>query len=421
MVRQRIIILLCLSTTIGAVLYTYVIPEKYEATALVLVRPQENIVFTPATPGAKEVLNLPASGTSMRVDTPSLTYMEIIKSRAVTKKVVRMLDLDKENRVPSHDNFIIRTMNRIKGTIKQVLSATWSILKYGRVVYRDPFGRAIEKLRENLSLSTVRNTFVFEISYLSKDPEEAAAVANTAAEMFVEYSSIANRKEGRRNREFIEIQLKEAKEEMVEVRQALREFKEHNRSILFDEEATKKIEIVSDLETTLAKTAAKLSGLLNQYMPEHPEVQKLEGEKEHLLSSITKHKNELTDFPAKEYQLATLKLDLEVAKAKYELIKKEYEEAKIRETISIKEIRIVSPATVPSIPIKPIKLYYAGAGFIMSLIIGIGFAFFLESMDTRLKTIKNVEQILQLPVLTTIPVIKKYNSTKNSKTSWKGL
>ncbi len=54
-------------------------------------------------------------------------------------------------------------------------------------------------------------------------------------------------------------------------------------------------------------------------------------------------------------------------------------------------------------PVKPNKVFNIGLGVVFGLLIGIGLAFFIEYLDTSVKTIDDVEKALQAPVLGVIP------------------
>jgi capsular exopolysaccharide synthesis family protein len=54
-------------------------------------------------------------------------------------------------------------------------------------------------------------------------------------------------------------------------------------------------------------------------------------------------------------------------------------------------------------PVKPNKILNIALGVIVGLAIGIGLAFFIEYLDTSVKTIDDVERALQAPVLGVIP------------------
>ena len=65
-----------------------------------------------------------------------------------------------------------------------------------------------------------------------------------------------------------------------------------------------------------------------------------------------------------------------------------------------KSPRLPSRAKIPSGPNKPLNITL---GIIFGLIVGIGLAFFIEYLDTSVKTIDDVERAFQAPVLGVIP------------------
>lgn len=97
---------------------------------------------------------------------------------------------------------------------------------------------------------------------------------------------------------------------------------------------------------------------------------------------------------------------MSVAQNDYEFIKKKYEEYRIQEQTSLAEIRVVSPATVPLYPTKPIKYMYGGLAFLLALVTGIALALFSEYINPRVRSADDLSETLGLPVLAAIPVMK---------------
>ncbi|HEX7860115.1 MAG TPA: polysaccharide biosynthesis tyrosine autokinase [Verrucomicrobiae bacterium] len=64
---------------------------------------------------------------------------------------------------------------------------------------------------------------------------------------------------------------------------------------------------------------------------------------------------------------------------------------------------IVDEASVESKPVQPSVPLNIGIGIVVGLIMGVGLAFFIEYLDTSVKTIDDVERSLQAPVLGVIP------------------
>ncbi len=402
--HKLLILLLSLSAVIHVVLITYVIDEKYKASALILVRPREELRFS-GQETRKNILDFPL-GINAPHEAPTKTFTELIKSRPVAERVVRNLGLDKKTRVPEQ-GYLKEMWLQLKDDAKEYVKKAWDILKYGRIMQGDPFEKAVQEVQKRMSVHPTAKSYIFEISCLWKTPQLARDIVNETAQVFVELLVTLSEGEAKGTREFIEQRLQDTQRELAEARETLRRFKEQNKSILFNEEVTEKIKMISDLEASLEKTEAKLSGQLQELTPSHPKVLRLQAEKDSLVASIAQLKNGLQNLPDKESRLATLKLQVKVAEETFEFVKKEYEEARIREAKRASEIGVVSPAVLSTTPVKPIKIYYAGVAFFIALMTGIVSAFILESMNAPLlENIEEVERALDLPVLATIPQIQ---------------
>ena len=66
-------------------------------------------------------------------------------------------------------------------------------------------------------------------------------------------------------------------------------------------------------------------------------------------------------------------------------------------------VQIMDAAQPGARPVKPNKPLNIALGIIIGLVVGVGLAFFIEYLDTSVKTIDDVERSLQSPVLGVIP------------------
>jgi capsular polysaccharide biosynthesis protein len=78
------------------------------------------------------------------------------------------------------------------------------------------------------------------------------------------------------------------------------------------------------------------------------------------------------------------------------------------------QFEVLDPANLPSGPSFPKKSLFTLGGLGGGLGLGLAIAFLLELQDTSLRTRKDVEFLLQLPVLASIPDIDKLAGKKTT-------
>ena len=79
----------------------------------------------------------------------------------------------------------------------------------------------------------------------------------------------------------------------------------------------------------------------------------------------------------------------------------------VPELMSVDNVKILSKASVPVSPVKPSVLLNTAIAMVLGMMIGVALAFLRVVLDRRIKTEQDVESILELPVLGSIPVIQK--------------
>jgi capsular exopolysaccharide synthesis family protein len=96
--------------------------------------------------------------------------------------------------------------------------------------------------------------------------------------------------------------------------------------------------------------------------------------------------------------------ELEDTKKMLDVIKFKVEQEQANVSMPTGEmVKIIDKAEVNSNPVRPNKAVNIILGVVVGLVVGFGLAFFIEYLDTSVKTIDDVERTLQSPVLGVIP------------------
>jgi uncharacterized protein involved in exopolysaccharide biosynthesis len=375
------------------------------STALVLVRPAEELKFNSNAADGKEILGFPV-GRSGPIDAPSKTYMEVIKSHAVAVKIVEALRLDVK--VPKEGESPFEVFkDEVKDWIGNTTRTLRNYVRYGRDIPTSPFDLAVEKVEEKLGVSVRKDTYAFDISFRSSDPKEAAAVANMAAQIFIEHSSEAYRSEAARAREFLERELDESRKALDQARDAVLSFKSSGETFDLTSEYKENLQYLADLQGTLAKYGGKLAGMKRSIKQDSPAVLAQEAENAALQQQISILQAQLVAYPEKEARLNAVILTQRLAEESYEFLRKRHEEARVKESAIVTEIRIVSPAEPALYPVNPIKFLYAGLSFTLAMVAAIGWALSAEQLSPRVRTFRDLDDEDGAPLLGTIPPLTR--------------
>jgi polysaccharide chain length determinant protein (PEP-CTERM system associated) len=133
-------------------------------------------------------------------------------------------------------------------------------------------------------------------------------------------------------------------------------------------------------------------------------------EQEQIKKQIRLYQERVQSSPAIEQQYSELTRDYKTALEFYnDLLKKRDQSAMATDLERHQEgeqFRVLDPANLPDKPSFPDHRLFALGGFGGGFALGLGLALFLEIRDTSLRTERDVESILHLPLLAMIPEIE---------------
>jgi tyrosine-protein kinase Etk/Wzc len=164
-----------------------------------------------------------------------------------------------------------------------------------------------------------------------------------------------------------------------------------------------------------ASPMPEMSDLLSQIPPLQIELISTEAREKAIKDFISIYEKDLLKLPYKELELTRLLRAKDVNENIYKMLLEKYEEAKITEAGKIGNVRVIDPARQPASPIKPRKTMNLLIGLVVSLVLGIGLSFFLDTMDNSVKTAEEIENYFRIPVLGLIPSIHSEGNRKRKK------
>ena len=424
--RYKVAVLVLVATVVATMAYSMALPKQYTATASVLVD-----------------VRSPDPIAAMFVPSSLATQVDVINSERVSRKVVKMLNLDespgaKERWMDAGEG---------KGTLDRWL---------GQV------------LRKGLSVSPSRESNIINISYTAVDPRFATDVANAFAQAYIDTIVEIKVEPARQYAQWFEDQGQKLRENVEQAQTRLSKYQQAKGIVASDErldtETAKLNELSSQLTMVQAQTGdarskqksgsaaetlpevygnAVISGLKSENLRQeaklqetavnlgrnHPQYQRMESEvaalkqkleaetrlvtsgfsasrtvgqaKEFELSAaLATQKKKLLALKSARDELAVLQRDVDAAKNAYDSVTARYNQTSLAAQATQTNVSVLSPAVEPVEPSSPKPLQkMLLLSICVGIALGVGAVYGLEMFDRRIRSIEDLAEMLQAPVL----------------------
>lgn len=392
------------------------------------------------------------------------TQYKIMRSRAVSEKVVQRLALDRDY------DFLHLPPNLDPAQKARVLKAI------------DPVQMVIDRIQ----VVPLRDSRVVNIGIEDTNPQRATDLANAVAEEYIEQNVDRKLMQTHGASAWLAQQLVGMRKKLEDSERALYQFKKDHDVLSTSLEARQNI--VSDrllqVNNALTKTALLLTELsarqealqrvlaeakegefqaesfkpvadnprvsalkieyfhlkgeraqlAERYKDDFPKIKtiderlkQLRGEIEHEIQLVLRSANEeyrqaldverkqraMLDGAKKEalavnsleVEFDPLKRDKDSVQNQYELMMKRQKEVDVAGLLRTNNIRMLDPALVPKAPSRPNRAQNIATAALVGLLLGIAFVIGLEFLDTTVKSQDDVENVLGLPLLGILPSI----------------
>ncbi len=164
-----------------------------------------------------------------------------------------------------------------------------------------------------------------------------------------------------------------------------------------------------DFQALQAKLNEEVQGVIrsikNKYELAREQADSLE-------SLLEENKQSAALMNDKLIQFEILKRDVNVNNLLYERMLQRIKESDATDSSQPVDVWVVEEAAVPQFPFNKNFKRTMMLGILASLMIGVGLAFFLEYLDNTVKTVEDAESRLNLPLMGTVPLLKKEDNAK---------
>jgi len=248
---------------------------------------------------------------------------------------------------------------------------------------------AVESLTDITKIADDKKGGVISISVEYKDPKIAADIANhytTVLQKFINENTLSMAK---RNRIFIENQLKKVKVELKEAEEAMKSFQTDKKIVAIDAQTEAAIRVLADLKAQITAREVQM-GVMKQFSTAaNPDVLRIKDELRELRKQLTMVESKrgnpetmalpsLSESPALGLQYIRLKREALIQEKVFELLTQQYEMARIDEAKEDITFQVIDRAIPSEKRIKPKRRQMVMLAGAVSLFAGVFLVFFLE-------------------------------------------
>lgn len=420
--RWKVVTTIVFACTAVAVVIAFVLPKQYESTTLVQTRNSSKIDVS----GAAAAMAMLGVG-SGSVSSPTMNYIELMKSRTVLEPIIDSMDFEKEKK-PDAKTFA----------------------------------------KKYLDIQNTKGTNLIQVIARGKTPEEAQMISQTVVDNFLLMQTDMNQETQSLLVKFLEKRIAESKQESEEAEQKLAAFSKEHKIYSPDEQVKAVVEqlaafdkaiseaevqqkssqaeldavdvklaeqkmgsksynisdneVVRKIRDQIVAKQVELVGFEQRYTDKHPSVQQAKSElhqlqeslkaevvasvdsnaatlnptqsellKSHALAAVkssvaaaevkklkelrNKQESDIGNMPDDILEYMRLERDVKIKNEVYLNLVKQSEQSKIQEAMDSMDIQIVDSANLPDEdePVAPRKKLIAAIGFVVGVLLSMGY------------------------------------------------
>lgn len=379
--HRRMIFLNAFAITIAAVLISLVLPKWYQATVVILPPEKSESLSELAMSVGLQSLALGGSGFALPVmASPSDLLAAIAQSRTVAERVVDTLNLKEAYKVADRNS-------------------------------------AVGIMAKQTSVH-VRSEGIIEISYVDKDRNLVASVANSIAAELDNINRLTKVQKARDLKRFIKEELDKNNVNLTRAENSLQEFQRTHKAISLDDQTSASIKTAADIYSQLTLDQIDLKVLEKSHSPNHPDVIALK----YKISEMEKRLDQLqngnalqedtsgsflsipfSELPELSIRYLQLVRDLKREEALHEVLNTQLEQAKIMEAKDTPTISILDWAVPPLSKFKPKRIMIV----LTALILTISFSMIYAVLIDRWQEFKIASPEKYRDISSVLGVLKK--------------
>ncbi len=353
--RSIVILSVFLACAFLLILYTVFSPRVYESTTTILLEKQ-----VPKISSIKEDVYPDEIPEKEYKDYYYSTQQSLLRSYALAERVFEKLDL-------AENPFF-------KGKEKP-----------------------INKLLSMVDIKPVTRTRMMTITVTGKNPLMVTNIANAWVKEFILQDTEKRIKASREGVAFLQGQLSDTSVKLQEAETKLSDFAREHRTIV-DKEG-----LIEQLKKQKKELQEEIFEASRMYNEKHPTIIALNSQLEIVSRKLDEESSAMGSVQDIVVEYKNLTRNVKTYRNIMDDLMKRQKELEVSRRLAVTNIRVVDPARVPTAP-KTLPSKFKFFLLFASLLVGVVLSFYLEIIDSTLRTSEEVEFFVKLPFFGYIPL-----------------
>lgn len=338
------------------------------------------------------------------------TQYELLKSRAVAAKAVDKLGL-LQRPVPVGDQ---RQGETAGGWLRWTgIELPWQRRAAETAMVPPDVAEAARRdqmigmIQGGVAVKGTEKSRIVVVSYDSGSPVLAAEYANAVVDAYIETVLESRVGQVRQTSAWLFEQIEDLRKKVLSSEERLQNFQ--SREQLVD---TKSLEQLSSsrlgiLNQDVVNAQSKYAEMAKRYGPKHPQIIAARTEIDAAKRRLEEASRTAVSTRGKEFELAKYEREVATNRQLYETFLGKFKESDLSANYRLSNVQVVDRARAPEAPFKPDRRQIMVLWGMLGFIGGLAFAFLRERLDNTFKGTAQTEDILNLPVLGSVPLVMK--------------
>ena len=269
-------------------------------------------------------------------------------------------------------------------------------------VYRQEYkSRMRDKLLRDILETTEDNkSGIISVSVLDEDPQRAADMANAFVETLQAKMLDLSLNEAVQRRIFFEEQVEKSREALNKAEAEMLAYQNETGSAIPESQLQARLIAITELQQQIVAKNAEISALLTYARQDNPKVRAARSQLETLMQELARLQEEQRNStPQLSVEYQRYAMNLHLATTAYEVVLKQYENAKIDEAQGFFPLQVVDYASPPDYKFKPSKAKIILVGTFLGFVLGcmiIVLREFRRGMKSRVQKVQKVQEVQEI-------------------------